>query len=152
MLSRARQCTCVPSRLHTFTSAHVCTPGFKGQEWSCTVGHLLPKAIVSFLGKWVLWSYVLVNGYGWVAFVCFGDRVSLHSPGCPGTPCVNQTALELTDLPASASRVLGWKVCGTTSQLGCTFLKRWHTRRKNQGWGFTDNSDLVALVKVTDLF
>jgi hypothetical protein len=39
-------------------------------------------------------------------FVLFRDRVSLCSPGCPGTHSVDQAGLELT---ASASRVLGLK-------------------------------------------
>jgi hypothetical protein len=33
----------------------------------------------------------------------FQDRVSLCSPGCPGTHTVDQAGLELGDLPASAS-------------------------------------------------
>jgi hypothetical protein len=33
----------------------------------------------------------------------FGDRVSLCSPGCPGTHSVDQAGLELRNLPASAS-------------------------------------------------
>jgi hypothetical protein len=42
----------------------------------------------------------------------FRDRVSLCSPGCPGTHSVDQAGLELKNLPASASRVLGFKgVC-----------------------------------------
>jgi hypothetical protein len=44
----------------------------------------------------------------------FRDRVSLCSPGCPGTHFVDQAGLELRNLPASASRVLGLKVCATT--------------------------------------
>jgi hypothetical protein len=45
-------------------------------------------------------------------FVClFQDRVSLCSPGCPGTHSVDQDGLELRNPPASASRVLGLKVC-----------------------------------------
>jgi hypothetical protein len=44
----------------------------------------------------------------------FRDRVSLYSPGCPGTHFVNQAGLELRSLPASASRVLGLKACSTT--------------------------------------
>jgi hypothetical protein len=55
-------------------------------------------------------------------FVCFvvvfQDRVSLYSPGCPGTHSVNQTGLELRNLPASASQVLGLKACATTTWLG----------------------------------
>jgi hypothetical protein len=39
----------------------------------------------------------------------FRDRVSLCSPGCPGTHFVDQAGLELRNLPASASRVLGLK-------------------------------------------
>jgi hypothetical protein len=50
---------------------------------------------------------------------CFGgggvrDRVSLCSPGCPGTHSVDQAGLELRNPPASASRVLGLKACATT--------------------------------------
>jgi hypothetical protein len=47
-------------------------------------------------------------------FLVFRDRVSLYSPGCPGTHSVDQAGLELRNLPASASRVLGLKVCATT--------------------------------------
>jgi hypothetical protein len=42
------------------------------------------------------------------------DRVSLCSPGCPGTHSVDQAGLELRNSPASASQVLGLKVCATT--------------------------------------
>jgi hypothetical protein len=42
---------------------------------------------------------------------CFQDRVSLYSPGCPGTHSVDQEGLELRNLPASASQVLGLKAC-----------------------------------------
>jgi hypothetical protein len=53
-------------------------------------------------------------------FVClidlvFGGRVSLYSPGCPGTYSVDQAGLEIRDLPASASLVLGLKACATTT-------------------------------------
>jgi hypothetical protein len=49
-------------------------------------------------------------------FVClfvFWDRVSLCSPGCPGTHFVDQAGLALRNPPASASQVLGLKVCTT---------------------------------------
>ncbi|GAB1294718.1 M-phase inducer phosphatase 1 [Apodemus speciosus] len=42
------------------------------------------------------------------------DRVSLCSPGCPGTHSVDQAGLELRNPPASASQVLGLKACATT--------------------------------------
>jgi hypothetical protein len=44
----------------------------------------------------------------------FRDRVSLCSPGCPGTHSVDQAGLKLRNSPASASQVLGLKVCATT--------------------------------------
>jgi hypothetical protein len=44
----------------------------------------------------------------------FRDRVSLYSPDCPGTHFVDQAGLELRNPPASASRLLGLKVCATT--------------------------------------
>jgi hypothetical protein len=37
----------------------------------------------------------------------FRDRVSLCSPDCPGTHSVDQAGLELRNLPASASQMLG---------------------------------------------
>jgi hypothetical protein len=36
-------------------------------------------------------------------FLVFRDRVSLYSPGCPGTHFVDQAGLELRNPPASAS-------------------------------------------------
>ena len=56
-----------------------------------------------------------------LVFVFFWDRVSLYSPGCPGTHFVDQAGLELRNPPASASRVLGLKARATT--LGRYFLK-----------------------------
>ena len=39
----------------------------------------------------------------------FQDRVTLCSPGCPKTCSVDQGGLELRDLPASESKMLGLK-------------------------------------------
>jgi hypothetical protein len=55
-------------------------------------------------------------------FLIFQDKVSLYSPGCPGTHSVDQAGLELRNPPASASRVLGLKACDTTPSV-CVFLK-----------------------------
>jgi hypothetical protein len=55
-------------------------------------------------------------------FVC--DRVSLCSPGYPGTHSVDQAGLELRNLPASASQVLGLKACATTARLIPLVLNR----------------------------
>ena len=41
------------------------------------------------------------------------DRVPLYSPGCPETHSVVQAGLKLRNSPASASQVLGLKVCAT---------------------------------------
>jgi hypothetical protein len=50
-------------------------------------------------------------------FNVFRDRVSLCSSGCPGTHSVDQAGLELRNLPASASQVLGLKAHATTAWL-----------------------------------
>ena len=50
-----------------------------------------------------------------VCFLVFRDRVSLCNPGCPGTHTVDQDGLELRNPPASASEVLGLKVCAISS-------------------------------------
>jgi hypothetical protein len=54
-------------------------PGFKGQT-SHVLCHM--KILVSIL----FFSFVCL-------FVCFRDRVSLYSPGCPGTHSVDQADL-----------------------------------------------------------
>jgi hypothetical protein len=46
-----------------------------------------------------------------------GGGFPLYSPSCPGTHSVDQAGLELRELPASASRVLGLKACATTAGL-----------------------------------
>jgi hypothetical protein len=56
-----------------------------------------------------VWIFFLV-----LVLVFFRDRVSLCSPGCPGTHSVDQAGLELRNLPASAFQVLGLKVHTTT--------------------------------------
>jgi hypothetical protein len=54
-----------------------------------------------------------------VCFVLFRDRVSLYSPGCPGTHSVDQAGLELRNPPASASQVLGLKACAIIAWRNC---------------------------------
>jgi hypothetical protein len=56
----------------------------------------------------------------------------LCSPGCPGTHFVDQAGLELRNPPASASRVLGLKVCATTPSLfRCSLSTNTSTRLRN---------------------
>ena len=57
----------------------------------------------------------------YIVFCCCW--VSLCSPDCPGAHIVDQAGLELRNLPASASLVLGSKVCTTTPSPQVTFLK-----------------------------
>ena len=54
-------------------------------------------------------------------FLVFQDRVSLYSPGYPGTHFVDQAGLKLRNPPASASQVLELKACATTTRLHYCF-------------------------------
>jgi hypothetical protein len=63
--------------------------------------------------------YIFLNLYIFV--LLFRDRVSLCSLGCPGAHSVDQTGLELRNPPASASRMLGLKVCATMPGLKFIF-------------------------------
>ena len=49
-------------------------------------------------------KFCFVKGF---FFLCFQDRVSLYSHGCPGTHSVDQAGLELRNSPASASQSAG---------------------------------------------
>jgi hypothetical protein len=68
-------------------------------------------------GVFLFWFF----GFFVCLFLVFQDRVSLCSPGCPGTHSVDQDGLELRNPPASASQVLRLKVCATTARLRVTF-------------------------------
>lgn len=59
----------------------------------------------------MLANNITLNNFG--VGGCFGDKVSLHSPDCPGTHTVNQAGLKVRDLPVSDSQVLRLKVCTT---------------------------------------
>jgi hypothetical protein len=70
---------------------------------------------VGFFCLFVFWFGLVWFGLVWFGLVLvFQDRVSLCGPGCPGTHSVDQAGLELRNLPASASQVLGLKACTTT--------------------------------------
>jgi hypothetical protein len=72
---------------------------------------MLFRFVGFFLFCFVLFCFVLFFfGFG------FRDRVSLYSPGCPGTGFVDQAGLELRNLPDSDSQVLGLKVCATIAR------------------------------------
>jgi hypothetical protein len=71
--------------------------------------------------SWVAFFLLFILFY-FNFFLVFRHRVSLCSPGCPGTHSVDQAGLELRNSPASASQVLGLKVCTTTAQLAYSLL------------------------------
>ena len=57
-------------------------------------------------------------------FGVFWDRISLYNPGFPGTQSVDQVGLELRNPPATASQVLGLKVCTTMPGFCILILKK----------------------------
>jgi hypothetical protein len=83
------------------------------KELSNMGNSLLRQCLESFV---VVIMFCFVTGFLFFFsffFLVFQDRVSLYSPGCPGTYFVDQAGLELRNPPASASRVLGLKACAT---------------------------------------
>jgi hypothetical protein len=72
----------------------------------------LANCVYWFIGRKELFFFFLV----------FQDRVFLYSPGYPGTHFVDQAGLELRNPTASASQVLGLKVCATTAQQKGTLI------------------------------
>jgi hypothetical protein len=85
---------------------------------------------LKFQVYFILFYFILF--YFILFLLVFRDRVSLCSPGCPGTHSVDQAGLELRNPPASASQVLGLKACTcahlrkSDPSVGRGFLKsRW---------------------------
>jgi hypothetical protein len=82
--------------------------------WSqCLHGALAPAVlpVIAFAVSTQTIAVEKENSSGEFLFVClflFRDRVSLCSPGCPGTHSGDQAGLELRNPPASASQVLGY--------------------------------------------
>jgi hypothetical protein len=90
-------------------------------HWALTSPSLIDSSSHQALSSHTVWDYCLEgcqsirHFFGFFVFLgFFRDRVSLCSPGCPGTPSVDQAGLELRNLPVSASQVLGLK---TTARL-----------------------------------
>jgi hypothetical protein len=67
-----------------------------------------------------------LGGFFFFFFFGFLRQGFLYSPGCPGTHFVDQAGLELRNLTASVSQVLGLKACATMPGLtGMVLLQRW---------------------------
>jgi hypothetical protein len=98
-----------------------------GQHVPFTCSIILPAWVPCFQNsefKWPILKQYIQKYSIFLRFFCFvlfflffRDRVSLCSPGCPGTHSVDQAGLKLRNPPASASQVLGLKVCATTARL-----------------------------------
>jgi hypothetical protein len=81
-----------------------------GDSWFWSFKKILkPCFKLEFLVGGVFFCFVL--------FLFFRDRVSLYSPGCPGTHSVDQAVPKLRNPPASDSQVLGLKACAITTRL-----------------------------------
>jgi hypothetical protein len=91
----------------------------KKAYYQVCIGLRFTDKTVERLLVWSLCVYVCVCfalifvGFFFFFVFAFRDRVSLCSLGCPGIHSVDQAGLELRNLPASASRVLGLKACAT---------------------------------------
>jgi hypothetical protein len=69
-----------------------------------------------------IYLFICLFIYLFIYCFIFQDRVSLCSPGYPGTHSVDQVDLEFRNLPASASQVLGLKACVTTARPNPVFF------------------------------
>jgi hypothetical protein len=101
----------------------VCKCGAIGQRETEETSYLTLRIKKRKCNQFIVWwgfvclfVFVLFVFVFCFCFLFYQDRVSLCSPGCPGTHSVDQAGLELRNLPASASQVLGLKACATTAQ------------------------------------
>jgi hypothetical protein len=78
-------------------------------------------------------------------FLFFRDRVSLYSSGCLGTHFVDQAGLELRNPPASASRVLGSKVCAKNRLGGSIQPNACRSSKRPQGQRLVQSRVTVSL-------
>jgi hypothetical protein len=97
------------------------------QKPDCILITIFPSNIFICDSRTVLFCFVLfcfvLFCFVLFCFVLFQDRVSLYCPGCPGTHSVDQASLELRNLPASASQMLGLKAYTTIARLkNCFYL------------------------------
>ena len=120
-------------RPHSVTSKETSRVEKQHSRWPCLSGKQSEPACLGWrrlhMHTWLRWC-VVDWGFGLVWFGCcccfyfvlfcffnFRDRVSLYRPSYPRNHFEDQAGLELRNLPASASQVLGLKVCTTTAWL-----------------------------------
>lgn len=83
------------------------------QRWWRAAAHWL--TLCSFLP-------CFLSGFNYLSILIFQDKFSPCSPACPGTYFVDQVGLKVGDFPASASGMLGLKVCASMPHLA----QGWH--------------------------
>lgn len=93
---------------------------FYNHQVGRTQWHSAEKEIAQGQGHEPVTFFISLSTY--FCFLVFQGWVSLCSPGCPETSCVDQTVLELRDLSASASQILGLEVCTTMTYLSIITL------------------------------
>jgi hypothetical protein len=88
---------------------------FSVVTWELDICQYLPCTFFHYHKQRVIFYFLglLRLFYLFIYLLVFQDRVSLCSPGCPGTHFVDWAGLELRNPPASASLVLGLKACAT---------------------------------------
>jgi hypothetical protein len=96
---------------------------------------LIKKMSCRLAYKLILWDNFF---FGFGSFVKTG---LLCSPGCPGTHSVDQAGLELRDLLAFASQVLGLKA----------YVTKWRTFVIVGGGGFFETRFLCVALAVLEL-
>jgi hypothetical protein len=137
---------CFIWKMGTHISAYL-EPGFYSMSWNEQDSEAYGKSRV--VGTQILRRVKTFFFF----FLVFWDRVSLCSPGCPRTHSVDQAGLELRNLPASASQVLGLKACATTPSWVKTFIVMITSELMPKGWveasiaGMGKNTSWASLQK-----
>jgi hypothetical protein len=80
--------------------------------WKCSK-HPKNRAISPSIA-YLIYLLIKKNFFAFFFFWFFETGFLCVAPGCPGTHSVDQAGLELRNLPASASQVLGLKAYATT--------------------------------------
>jgi hypothetical protein len=99
---------CAHTYTHTYMYIHIYTNENKGHlrllncELSLSLTQIQHLMFASTTQECLSVSMLLFFFF-FFFFVVFRDRVSLCSPGCPGTHFVDQAGLKLRNPPASAS-------------------------------------------------
>lgn len=83
------------------------------------------------------WKYRLAPPTNQLSTFCFWDRVTLHTPACPGMCYVEEAGLELTEFYLSLLQGLALKMWATMSSL--IMSSKWHCNEvaASDSWRFS---------------